>query len=311
MLSRVAENLYWIGRYIERAESTARLINVNTNLLLDLPRSVEAGWTPLVAITGSLEAYEEKFDNFDERTVVRFLVSDPQNPASILASLMAARENVRTARDAVPREAWEYINGLYLFSRDHQPGGLSKRGRYAYLGRIIAGTQALTGLLLGNMTHDEGYQFVRLGRLIERADMTTRIIDVRSNSLLPDVDSNLLPFETIQWISVLKSLSAYQAYRLKRQTRVRRADALDFLLKSPEFPRAVNCCVVQCEQTVAPLPNHDETLQSLNGVKRRLELVNSEELANSQAALHHFVDEIQLGLVGVHEVVNQTWFRAN
>ncbi len=112
MLSRVAENLYWLGRYVERAENTGRIVNVNANLLLDLPKGIAPGWKPLIEITGSADLYRKSYDDFEERNVVRFLVGDAQNSGSIISSLSAARENARTIRDIVPREAWEQVNEL-------------------------------------------------------------------------------------------------------------------------------------------------------------------------------------------------------
>ena len=144
MLSRVAQNLYWLGRWVERAENTARLVSVNANLLLDLPRGIAPGWQPLVAITGGEADYRKRYDGYEERNVVRYLVGDASNPSSILSSLVSARENARTIRDIVPREAWELINELYLYGRDNLQGGLSKRGRHAYLAHVIETSQAIT-----------------------------------------------------------------------------------------------------------------------------------------------------------------------
>ncbi|MCC9003169.1 MAG: alpha-E domain-containing protein, partial [Candidatus Competibacter sp.] len=184
MLSRVAQNIYWMARYIERAEDTARIINVNTNLLLDLPRNMTFGWLPLIFIVGAEKQFFEKDPNrlADESTVVKFLISDSDNPGSIISSLASARENLRTTRDTVPQEAWEQINGLYIFARDHVP---TRRGRFEFLRRVIHGAQQINGMLAGSMSRTAAYDFVWLGRFLERADMTTRILDVRSANLLP------------------------------------------------------------------------------------------------------------------------------
>ena len=180
MLSRVAESLYWFGRYVERAENIVRIVDVNAKLLLDLPRGIAPGWEPLIAITGSREEYLERFSGFDERDVLRFLIGDEDNPGSLLSSLLLARENARTMRDYLPREAYELANELYLYARDELSAGLSRRGRYGYLKHIQRGTQSISGLLLGAMQHDAGYQFLVIGRVLERADMTTRVLDVRA-----------------------------------------------------------------------------------------------------------------------------------
>ncbi|WP_312914369.1 alpha-E domain-containing protein [Candidatus Competibacter phosphatis] len=184
MLSRVAQNIYWMARQIERAEDTARIINVNSNLLLDLPRNTTFGWLPLIFIVGAEKLFFEKDPNrlADETAVVKFLISDRDNPGSIISSLAAARENLRTTRDTVPQDAWEQVNGLYIYARDHVP---TRRGRFEFMRRVIHGAQQINGMLSGAMSRTAAYDFVRLGRYLERADMTTRILDVRSANLLP------------------------------------------------------------------------------------------------------------------------------
>src|SRR5690606_8592439 len=217
MLARVAEALFWMSRYLERAENMARLINVNANLLLDIPKKTTLGWEPLIDITGTRDVYLQQNDNFDERTVLKYLVSDASSPVSIANSLSYARENARTIRDVIPREAWEQINALNYFAKDQLASGLSKRGRFSYLKEIILRNQTITGLLAGTMNQDQGYLFIRMGRNLERADMTSRIVDVRTANLLTGENLELRPFENIQWMSVLKSLTAYQMYRQAMQ----------------------------------------------------------------------------------------------
>lgn len=308
MLSRVAEQLYWLGRYVERAENTARLVKVNGNLVLDLPRAVTQAWEPLIGITGSGAAYRQRYADFEERNVVRFLIGDTQNPGSILSSLSAARENTRTIRDILPRESWELVNELYLHAKEGLGAGLSKRGRFEYLDRVILGAQTFVGMVQGTMNHNAGYDFLRIGRIIEQADMTTRIIDVRSADLLPDESSGLLPFENIQWISVLKSLSGYQMYRQKMQSRVRRADVLRFLLQDDEFPRAFYRCVTVLGDSVRQLPRAEAVQRSLARLQRAAQGADIVRLAESHGALHAFVDELQIGLAPVHDEIARTWF---
>ena len=222
MLSRVAENIYWMARYIERAENIARLINVNTNLLLDLPKSANVGWVPIIEILGSGQLFNEQYDTPDERNVLRFIISDQKNSGSIVSSLNSARENARTIRDIIPRESWERINDLFMVAKSNAQSGIARKHRYDYLSSVITGAQTITGQLAGTMLHDVGYDFLRMGRNLERTDMTTRIIDVRSGDLLEHEHEALTPYESIQWMSVLKSLTAYQMYRRSVQTRVSR-----------------------------------------------------------------------------------------
>lgn len=308
MLSRVAETIYWLGRYMERAENSARLINVNANLLLDLPHDLTPGWQPLIAITGSEESYRVKYPDYEEHNVVSFLVGDLSYPNSILACLNLARENARTIRDIVPREAWERVNELFLYAEENLESGVSKRGRFAYLREIIQGSQTISGILSGTMNHDAGYEFLCIGQMLERGDMTTRIVDVRSASLLPDTASDLLPYENIQWISVLKSLTAYQMYRQKMQIRVRRADALKFLIQNEQFPRSFYFCASSVEASVGRLPRGDAVRRTLSRLKRNAKSASMPELADDNVQLHDFIDRLQIGLGRVHEAISNTYF---
>ena len=306
MLSRVAENIYWLGRYVERAENTARIVSVNANLLLDLPRGLAPGWRPLIDITGANALFEEHHKDYSERNVVRFLLANERNSGSILSALGAARENCRTIRDIVPREAWELLNELYLYARDDLAKGMTKGGRHTYLKYIILGSQGITGLLSGTMLHDQGYEFLHLGRFLERADMTTRIIDVRSANLLPEEATELRPFETIQWVSVLKSMTAYQAYRRSEQVRVQRDRVLRFLFQHTAFPRAVNHCIESSRQSLEKLPRNECALRVAGRLKRTVEGAEPRRL--NQQQLHTFIDDLQLAIGDLHAEIAKTWF---
>ncbi|WP_455210310.1 alpha-E domain-containing protein, partial [Kaarinaea lacus] len=294
MLSRVAERIYWMARYIERAENTARMINVNTNLLLDLPKKVTLGWQPLIEITGSKKLYNEHYAEINERNAVKFLIADTRNFGSLINSLNAARENGRTIRDIIPREAWEKVNDLYLNTKSQLAQVLSRRNRYDFLGHIIGSTQGITGLLAGTMTHNYGYDFLRMGRNLERADMTSRIIDVRSANLLPEESEDLLPYETIQWMSVLQSLSAYQTYRQQVQSRVQRVEVLKYLLQDIYFPRAFSHCLHEVQSSLKNLPRHMVPIRHLNQIIRSVKTAELEK--TSKKALHRYIDQLQLQL---------------
>jgi uncharacterized alpha-E superfamily protein len=306
MLSRVANNVYWMARYIERAENTARLINVNTHLLLDLPKRVRLGWEPIVDITSSRDYFHSNYEDSDERSVVRFMVIDTKNHSSILSSLSMARENARTIRDIIPREAWEQVNDLYLKGKNNAQSVMTHRHRYDYLRSIILGAQTITGLLAGTMTHDEGYEFLRMGRNLERADMTTRIIDVRSATLLPEMTEDLTPFENLQWMSVLKSLTAYQMYRREMRLRIRRPDVLKFLLQEKRFPRAFHHTLSEVESCLNYLPHNEKPLQLVNKLQGKLVRAKPQQLR--QEKLHDFIDVLQLGLIKIHDCIHETYF---
>ncbi|HUI59030.1 MAG TPA: alpha-E domain-containing protein [Steroidobacteraceae bacterium] len=309
MLARVVENVYWLARYLERAENTARLVSVNANLLLDLPRGYAPGWQPLIDITGSRELFDARGSRADERDIVQFLVADPDNPGSIRSSFKMARENVRTLREIFPTEAWELLNQFFQDFTEELPTALNKRSRFNFLKRIVLTSQTLTGALEGTMNRNDAFTFLMLGRNIERSDMTSRIVDVRSAQLLPEDTPELRPFDTIQWMSVLKSLSGYEMYRQSRHTRVSRTDVLEFVVRNEQYPRACLFCLRQIEQCLLTLPRSAAVLECLAGA---IGFVSDAGLhALDQVGLHELIDRIQLHIIGVHDGIAQTYFPAH
>lgn len=303
MLSRVAGNIYWLGRYLERAEDMARLINVNANLALDLPKGLSPIWGQLLAITGATEAYAEEYN---ERSVLKFLISDTKNQVSIISSLAYARENARTIRDVIPREIWETINTAYLQAKDKSQQALTKRGRYPFLQEVITECQTISGILSGTMNHDAGYTFLKLGRGLERADMTSRIIDTRSANLVPDATSNKATFDNLQWMSVLKSLTGYQMYRREMQVAIKREDVLRFLIQSKAFPRAIARSLHELEFSLESLPNHEKILLIIHRVKRQLDNMDYSKL--KQEELQNSMDQLQIGFAQIHDELSATYF---
>lgn len=308
MLSRVAENLYWLARYIERAENIARMVSVNGHLQLDLPSRARTGWEPLIAITGSTALFRELYQTPSEQNVVAFLVSNEKNPGSIVSSLRNARENARTMRDIMPREAWEQISGLHGGALHSIRKGELLPDRDHYLRNIILGAQMVTGLMAGTMSHDVGYEFLRAGRNLERADMTSRIIDVRSGDLLPEQGGGLRPFETIQWMSVLKSLSGYQMYRQHVDQSVRRIYVLEFLLKDEDFPRAIFHCLGEIEGSLANLPRNGKAVDVIGKMRKAVSQADLEIL--EQSNLNRFIDRFQIMMCELHDKIAETYFRA-
>lgn len=306
MLSRVAENIYWLARYVERAENTARLVRVNSHLVLDTPRGITPGWEPLVQIAGLEHAFHTVDREANERNVVRFLIGDANNPGSILSSLAAARENCRTVRDVLPRSSWEKLNELYLFAKENIQSGLTKSGRDNFLDGIITGSQQFTGLLGSVMYRDEAFFFSRVGRNLERADMTTRLIDVRSTDLFPDDLLESRSLDTLQWISVLRSMSGYQIYRRQVAMRVSRADVLSFLFQDVNYPRSFMHCIGAVEESFARIDEKTPVLRKIRAARRQLAKIDVAELG--QDSLHTFIDELQLGIIDVHNAIAATYF---
>ena len=306
MLSRVANHIYWMERYLERAENTARLIQVNTHLLLDLPRNVTLGWEPIIDMLSFRDVFYDLYKEADEKSVIKFMVTDTNNPGSIINCLAAVRENARIIREIIPSEAWEQINNLYIAAKADGQSVLTRRHRFNCLHRIIVANQTITGLLGGTMLRGEGYAFLRLGRHLERTDMTSRIIDVRSASLLPDLSPEQSAFENIQWMGVLKSLTAYQMYRQEMRIRINRADVLEFLINNKQFPRSLQHGLMQIGKCLLELPNSQSISQQVEALSEELQKLDTHEL--TQDRLHEVIDDIQLGVVKIHQYINSQYF---
>jgi len=307
MLSRVAERLYWMARYTERAENTARIISVYTNLLLDLPRNTNLGWHSMVQITGSEKQYRELNSDDQERNIVKFMLADTRNPDSLLSSLSYARENARTIRDILPREAWEHLNELYLKTKDELPTGVARRNRYEFLEFLIGSIQQLTGLLAGTMIHNAGYHFVRTGRNLERADMTSRLLDTTTMAaVVEDGQAQVSPVENAVCMNVLKSLSAYQGYRQQESTTINRTTVQKYVLQNSVFPRSVYYCLCEMQHSIQKLPRHMTLIRHLNRIIR---MVDSCKVATlSQPQLHKLMDTLQRDIGKFHQQISNNYF---
>jgi uncharacterized alpha-E superfamily protein len=311
MLSRVADNLYWLGRYLQRAENTARLINVNAILMLDLPRRVKLGWAPLIAIVGADEVFQKHYSEATEDDVVRFLATDTRNPGSIISSLYHAREILRTVRDTVPRDAWERLNDVYFYVQERGESGVSSAQRQAFLGEVISGALLLDGVLISSMSHDVGYQFLRIGSYLEQADMTSRILDVRSIDIGREQagSSDLSPFENIVWMSVLRTLTAYQMYRRQMKTRVNGAGVLRFLLQNRLFPRSVMFCLSAVASTLPLLPDNRKIERAIERTRALVRDANIDALLKAEGGVPRLMDEIQIGLGELHSALSEGYFQ--
>jgi uncharacterized alpha-E superfamily protein len=307
LLSKVAERVYWMARYVERAENTARLIEANARMLLDLPIRVQEGWHPLVVITGSATAFSEHHEEAEERTVCRWLISDRHNPGSILSCMTLARENARTLRDILPRRAWEALNQLCMYASKELTGNLSRTRRNERLANVISLAQTFAGALSGAMLHDDAYDFLRIGRNLERADMTTRLIDVRSVNLmyLPTDDTFVL--EQAQWRSILAALSGTTGYRRRKQARMRQAPVLQFLVQDGAFPRSCLYCVGVVRQALRRLPRNRALVRDCNALIERLEVADLKRI--EPESLHAFVDDLQIELASLHARVESTYLQ--
>lgn len=307
MLSRVAERMYWLGRYLSRTENTARLINVHANLLLDLPKSACLEWEDLTDVIDSRDGFLERFQKRDEREVLRFMLADKQNTGSLINSMAAARENIRTTREILPSEAWEQVNEMYLFGKENLQKGLSRSGRHDYLDSIINSSHQIKGLIHACMSHDYAYNFIQIGSYLEGADMASRIIDVGSANLHRLEEDDLEAFKGVLWMNILRSLSAFQSYRQYVPDKVNGIDVVEFLLNDERFPRSIRFCLYQMESVFYLLPRHKEILVTIEKVRNSVARQNSKKLVES-GKLHSFIDKLQLDINKLHSEITENWF---
>lgn len=309
MLARAAENLYWMARYLERAENTARLINSTTHVLLDLPLGVSYGWKNLIEVAGLDTLFHKHYQEANEEAIMRFLIEDSRNPSSIYSCVQYARENTRTLREVLPAEMWERINSLYLYVRAHAASACqSRRDRYMVLNNVIEQRHAIVGLVSGAMVHDLPYQIIKLGRNVERADMTSRILDLNSAiQLPPDSVLHEMLMERI-WMSTLNSLSAYQTYRRLISMHVRSSQVIEFLLHDMRFPRSISHCLAEMETCIKLMPR-SQALQTVVA-KLRQDIAQHHASGVTPTALHDYLDGMQAKLGEIHDALTRHYFHA-
>ncbi len=306
MLSRSAERIYWLARYLERIENSARLISVNMNLLMDLPKGVEMGWLQLIRINSSEDLFFKHYKVANERNVANFLLVDEKSPISLYSSLIYARENMRTTRELLPDEAWEQVNEMYLFAKSNLDSVNNRRGRIIFLNEIMQGCQRFTGLLSGYMSHNNAYYFIRLGRNIERADMTSRILELATLLLSDSLSSEAREYESILWRNILQTLNALLMYRQQVRSRVKGDDVLNFLLRDTALPRAIGCCISDIACTIEKLPNNNCLPEKVDELEKYVQSIDTDK--TTQLQLRKILDDLQGRLGGLHNDISENWF---
>ncbi|MEW5819838.1 MAG: alpha-E domain-containing protein, partial [Cyanobacteriota bacterium] len=283
MLSRVADSLYWMSRYIERAENVARFIDVNFHLMLDLSVKYQEQWEPLINITADNEIFYQHYDVADKDNVIHFLTFDLNNPNSIVSCVKAARENARSIRDTISSEMWEQINVFNLMLQDTSSSLDNIKAHHQLYTDIKMASLLLAGITDATMSHGESWHFCRLGRMLERADKTTRLIDVKYFYLLPTVNYIGTPYDDMQWTSVLKSASGFEMYR-KLYHRISPEKVVKFLLLDRTFPRSVNYCLIKADESLHAISDSfagtftNKAEQSLGQLRSELAFVEVNEI---------------------------------
>jgi uncharacterized alpha-E superfamily protein len=311
MLSRVANSIYWMCRYIERAENVARFISVNLNLLLDMPSEKGKHWEPLVMITGDQAQFEKKNSDYNRDAVIRFLTFDRDYPNSILSCLAAARENGRSIREIISSEMWEHLNNFYLELADAKSLTMALEDPHRFFKIIQMRSHLFTGLMDSTMSHGEAWNFARIGMMMERADKTSRILDVKYFMLLPQADLVNTPIDNIQWTAVLKSASAFEMYR-KKHHHITPRKVAGFLIFDSQFPRSIRHCIAKaqiCLHRISGSPTgsaRNDVEKMLGRLKADIEYTDIDEVVDH--GLHEYLDRLQTRLNQVDGAIGTTFF---
>jgi uncharacterized alpha-E superfamily protein len=305
LLSRVADHLFWGARYLERAECTARIVRTFTEVIVDLPTALTSSWEPLLAVAGNRDEYDATHARAGEADIIRFLVADASNAGSVLSSIGSARENLRTTREVYPREAWQVVNDLNLYALSNSAAAVDRRSRNRVLTRIISEGQRLDGVLNSSMSRDAAYEMWRLGQSIERADMTTRVVGVRAASLLalpPDTDD----YDEVQWMGVLRSLSAMQMFHRSQRGPIDGASVVSFLITNASFPRSVRACLGRIRRALAALPHSAILVALVDELDESLGALWVE--GSDGSALDKAMDGLQLNIAALSSRVSAEFF---
>jgi uncharacterized alpha-E superfamily protein len=299
MLSRVANSLYWMSRYLERAENTARLVDVNLQLLLDRragdDRALAGHWMPIVQSAGEETLFQSLHARATGQNVTEFLVFQPENTNSILSAVSQARENARMVRDQIPAELWEELNRLYLFLWSPRARALMRSSPVEFFHEIKSASLLLQGLTDATVVRNEGWHFIQVGKFLERADKTSRILDVRHTTFQhPGPPAATTQGDALAWAAVLRSCSAWDAYKSCHGAEVQPALAAEYLLLSDDFPRSVRFCVQQC----------DDCLRAISGVADGRFSNEAEKLAGRLLAELQFGTAAEIFAAGLHTYID-------
>jgi len=316
MLSRVANLIYWMARQLERAENTARIVDVNSQLVIDLQSRQAAddpkSWEPLVYVSGNEETFFELYGKrASERSVVEFMLFDRRNPSSILSCVSHARENARCVRDLLAAEVWETLNTFYLKLKDDDFARYAQLGSAEYLNRVKGRIHLFNGVADSMLPRSNAWWFLQLGRHLERADNTSRILDVKYFMLLPEVSAVGTALDMVQWGSVLRSCSAFEAFRRSRRGQLSLERVVDYLLRDELFPRSTLYSALAASHALSQIVEGAPHLQGNRAEVLIAALINELRRTDTQQiitdGLHEFLDTIQVRLNEVHEAIQRTF----
>lgn len=303
-----------MNRYVERAENVARFVHVNLHLELDLPiieGTVGSQWQPLIWTTGDEKLFESRYKEVTRENVIEFLTFDQENPNSIVSCVKLARENARSIREVISSEMWFTLNRFYLMVRDPLAHKTAADDPNTFYTDVKTACALFIGETMSTMSHGEGWHFGRVGRLLERADKTSRILDVKYYILLPKVEYVGMPLDSIQWVALLKSASAFEMYR-KRFSLITPKNVSAFLLLDREFPRAVLHCCNAAEESLRAITGSAEhsysnpAEQKLGRLLADLTYAQIDEII--KGGLHEYIDDLQTRINQTDDGIYHTFF---
>ncbi len=317
MLSRVADSIYWMSRYIERAENNARILNVNMQFALDA--EIREGddpdryWAPVINTLEDQERFFKKHDRASQMTVFEYMIFAEDNPNSIISCLSNARENARTVRERISPEMWEQINKIYLFIRSNDARAMLEANPYGFFRTIAEGSYLFQGITQNTMVQGEGYDFIRFGKFIERGDYTSRILDVKYHLLLPSGESVGGTVDTLQWMALLRTCSALEAYRQIYFGQIAPWKVAEFLILNENFPRSILFSVASLDDALHKISGggagrFSNEAERLSGSLRYF-LFYSQIDQIIRNGLHEFLDQIQLRLIEIAEAAHSVYCR--
>ncbi|HUC19334.1 MAG TPA: alpha-E domain-containing protein [Acetobacteraceae bacterium] len=311
LLARYAESLFWMARYLERVENLARLIEVT--YIFESPGRESESWYALVRINADEESFSRRHGAADPDAIKRFYLIEADNPTSIPAAIEVARTNARVLRPLISTEMWKQLNQFHHALTAIAPAELEGDALSRLADRIRAGVQAQTGITEGTFFRDQSWHFLELGRLIERADQTTRLLDIKFHLLVPRAREERRLVELTQWGSVLRAAAGYHAFRRIAPVEFTPADVVAFLLTDASFPRSVRLCLDEIERHLTAL----RIRYGLGGTRAALEraeeiralIAGAETERLSAGGLHAFLDNLQHALIGLAGEIGTAFFR--
>ncbi|WP_143960404.1 alpha-E domain-containing protein [Litoribacter populi] len=314
MLSRVANSIYWLGRYAERVENYARFIDVNFNLMLDMPQDMKEQWEPLVQITGDRDIYVKKYgSHFDRKTVIFFLAFDEDNPNSIFNSVQNARENARMIRENLSKETWEKLNETYHYVKSGKEKSIwKKEDPRSFFSHVKDSVLLLYGLAENTVARTEGWYFRQLGQYLERADKTSRFLDVKYHILLPSHEEVGSPLDFLQWTALLKSVTAFNTYR-RFYGNITPSGVVEFLVLDKHFPRSVYFCLKEAENCLYKISGSDgvgfknSAEKAMGELRSKLEYDDVNDVIST--GLHEYLDKLQIKINKISNEVNKNYFQ--